>query len=96
MNLTESIKKVLRVLPEAKQIKKNLHEGDDDINEDDVDKIVASQEKYIKKTFGAKAAQNANYAWSIDGDVVSTKVYGKGVLISQLTNTGVDHDFEQD
>lgn len=58
------------------------------------------QTKYIKKNFGKRAADRANYGWGIGGDQhhtsVATKVYGHGVLQTDVDHKTrkIDHDFE--
>jgi hypothetical protein len=58
------------------------------------DAVYASQQAYIRKRFGKKAADHANYGWGVDEYMVSTKVYGHGVLTSEYRRGKVYHDFE--
>jgi len=42
--------------------------------------IYQRQRAFIKKTFGEKAVESANYGWYVDDVAVTTKVYGYGVI----------------
>lgn len=63
--------------------------------------IYIEQQAYIKKAFGKKACDHANYGWGVSGDKdylsVATKVYGHGVLTSEgsLPSGDIDHSFEE-
>lgn len=52
------------------------------------ERAYAAQAAYIRKRFGKEAAESANYGWGVEdwenGVIISTKVYGHGVL----TTTG--------
>ena len=43
-----------------------------------------AQMEYIKEEFGEDAANKANYGWAVDGYTIATKVYGHGVLVTDL------------
>jgi len=64
------------------------------------DRIYNEQERIIRRDFGKRAADRANYGWGVDdGDehlTVNTKVYGHGVFTTVADRrTGVlDHAFE--
>ena len=66
------------------------------------DRIYREQERIIRRDYGKRAADQANYGWGVDEDdgsiIVSTKVYGHGVLITYGDrSTGVlDHAFACD
>lgn len=51
------------------------------------EQIYAEQQAYIEREFGKRAANVANYGWGVTDEddivIVSTKVYGHGVLTSQ-------------
>lgn len=51
--------------------------------------VVREQITWIAENFGKEACERANYGWGVDSTsttvVVSTKVYGHGVLTSSLT-----------
>ena len=61
-------------------------------------KLQDSQVAWIRKRFGNKAAQLANYGWASDGEgknfSLTTKVYGKGILYSSYDDDKIDHDFD--
>lgn len=71
-------------------------------------KAYDQQAKEIERTFGKKAASDANYGWGVDevGDslkgngtlAIQTKVYGKGVLNTEVDlKTGeMTHDWSDD
>jgi hypothetical protein len=60
-------------------------------------KIIDEQYKLIKEKYGEKAADAANYGWGVDcmrdAISVSTKVYGKGVLMSNGDKSGITHEW---
>lgn len=62
------------------------------------DQIYDQQHEVIRREYGKDAADNANYGWFVDdtdGSVqISTKVYGKGVLVSTgSTKEDIDHEW---
>ena len=61
---------------------------------DDLDVIFEAQQDFITKRFGDEAFRDANYGWAIDGNTVTTKVYGHGILTSWMEPFGVVHQFE--
>lgn len=58
------------------------------------DQIYDSQEEWIKENCSLEASKIANYGWAVDEvyEVISTKVYGFGVLTTSMT-TG-EHTYE--
>ena len=62
-------------------------------------RIYDQQHDYIKKNYGQKAADDANYGWSAESDEkdvnVSTKVYGKNPRVissyARYPNKKADH-----
>ena len=44
-------------------------------------RIYDAQEKEIKKKYGKRAMEYANYGWGVDDHSVSTKVYVKPTMI---------------
>lgn len=63
--------------------------------------VYVEQQKYIKDKFGQDAADSANYGWGVDelkdGVQVSTKVYGHGILSSEvhIGDSEITHSFEK-
>lgn len=51
------------------------------------DEAYIAQGAYIERQFGKKAADKANYGWAVDEveKVVMTKVYGHGIVTTDLT-----------
>jgi len=61
-------------------------------------RIYGEQYEEVKREYGKRAADRANYGWGVeDGDGyvrVSTKVYGRGVLSSTaIYRRGVEHEW---
>lgn len=52
-------------------------------------RIYRDQQRLIEAKFGKSAAEDANYGWGVSGSdgfvSVATKVYGRGVLVSEAT-----------
>lgn len=63
-------------------------------------RIYQVQETLIRKRFGKKAADKANYGWGVDGTEdsvdVCTKIYGHGTLTSHARriNPRIAHHWE--
>ena len=64
-------------------------------------RVYNEQYDWIRKKFGKRAAEVANYGWGVTGDEdyvsVATKVYGHGVLESnvRLGADEIDHSFSE-
>jgi hypothetical protein len=63
--------------------------------------ICDAQFKLLKKRFGRDDAGMANYGWVVtegetpEGVVVSSKVYGHGVLTTRVVDGVLEHHFEE-
>lgn len=66
------------------------------------DRIYQVQVELIRKRFGKKVADKANYGWGVDGNKdyvdVCTKIYGHGTLTSHArrVNPRIAHHWELD
>jgi hypothetical protein len=58
--------------------------------------IYVNQERFIRETFGDRAANTANYGWGVDEveRVVMTKVYQHGVVTTSMDDPA-SHHFEE-
>lgn len=63
------------------------------MTERDEIRIYQWQRRWIRRTFGLKAAQSANYGWFVDDDTVMTKIYGHGVLKTWIDDGVMMHDY---
>jgi hypothetical protein len=65
---------------------------------DPEERIYRAQYRWIKKNYGQRPANDANYGWGVsssdDGSPdVATKVYGHGVLRTWIESGRIKHDF---
>lgn len=54
------------------------------MKQSEFDRICSIQRKLIREKCGRKAAESANYGWGQSSTSVETKVYGHGIIVSDV------------
>lgn len=61
------------------------------MKQSEFDRICSIQRKLIREKCGRKAAEYANYGWGQSSSCVETKVYGHGIMVSDIMGDTVIH-----